>query len=94
MTSPLQLQLQASTIANGAGTVEIRTLPYLPPFGLVRICGQDGTDQIHVKLMAFHVGAGQYPVFCVDRQVAGPWFSYFADQVNAYFEAAAPYERP
>jgi len=72
---------------------DIYTVPYLPPYGIIRITDGAGHDVLHVKLMAFKVGAGNFPVFTLTRN-SGEWFEFFAEQLELYFATGRPYPNP
>jgi hypothetical protein len=83
----------AASLRGTSGEVEIHTIPYLPPFGIIRTSGGATRDTIHVKLMAFKVGAGQFPVFSL-YDSADQWFKFFVDQLERYYAHGTPYHTP
>lgn len=76
----------ARALADAGGSLELKTIPYLPPFGILRFAGLGASDVIFVKLMACKVGAGQYPVLRISRDSSPEWFEYFASQIELYLE--------
>lgn len=79
----------AKALAETGGSIDIRTIPYLPPFGLLRFAGPGVSDVVFVKLMAFKVGSGQFPVLRVNRDRSPEWYEFFVEQIEGYFEKGA-----
>lgn len=69
--------------------IEVRALPYIPPFGLVVTKNDDGTGRIYVKLFSFRTVPGQYPTIAVNSNDVG-WFSFFSEQYEEFWDAAIP----
>lgn len=90
VTDDVQAQINfAKALADAGGSLDIRTIPYLPPFGILRFAGPGVSDVIFVKLMAYKVGPGQFPVLRVSREKSPEWYDYFAEQIECYFEHGA-----
>lgn len=83
-----QLQFARTLRESSPGSFRLATIPYLPPFGMVRFAGPGVDDVVFVKLMAFRVGAGQFPVLKVAGEGAAQWFTFFSEQIQRYLDQA------
>ncbi|HHE32557.1 MAG TPA: toll/interleukin-1 receptor domain-containing protein [Chlorobaculum parvum] len=70
-------------------SIQVRTLEYVSPYGLFLASGKR-SSKIYVKLMPFRVSTGQYPTFCVDKQIDEKWFVFFARQYDLFWKASVP----
>ena len=68
--------------------MQIRTMPYLPPYGLVIIEHHDKTSTVYVKLLTFQKADAEQPSFEVDSENDADWNKFFKDQFNSLWKAA------
>jgi len=93
VSGDIRAQLQfAKALRESSGSLRLGTVPYLPPFGMVRFAGPGVEDVIFIKLMAFRVGAGQFPVLKVTSGASAQWYTYFAEQIRSYLDYSTEVE--
>ena len=68
--------------------LEIRTIPYIPPYGIVVIESFDGAAKVYVKLTPFRTTTGQFPSFEVNNLTDSIWFKFFFDQFELFWAAS------
>jgi len=66
--------------ASSPDQFEIRVMPYLAPYSLVIIEGDDDISRAYVKLLPFQRPEPESPTFEVHSQYDGEWFQFFLDQ--------------
>ena len=87
VSGDIRAQLQfAKTLRESSDSLRLGTVPYLPPFGMVRFAGPGVEDVIFIKLMAFRVGAGQFPVLKVASDASVEWYTFFSGQIQSYLD--------
>jgi hypothetical protein len=65
--------------------IRIRTIPYIPPYGLVIIHTANNISKVHVKVRAFRA-PGRMPSFELDSHKDPSWHTFFVEQFEKLWE--------
>jgi hypothetical protein len=66
--------------------MQIRTIPYVPPYGMVIIEGLDGMCKAYMKIISFKNPDNQHPSFEVTNEVDSVWFQFFVEQFERMWD--------
>lgn len=66
--------------------IELKLLPYPPPYGLIMIEKRSGESKIYFKPYTFR-GEGKNPVLIFDKKKDQEWYSYFNSQFDKMWDA-------
>lgn len=69
-----------------SGLVQARTIPYVPPFGIVLIERADGSALAVVKLYSFRTPDREHPSFSVSSTDDREWCRFFREQFDKFWE--------
>jgi hypothetical protein len=84
-------QQQADSESRG-GSLTVRLLSYAPSFGIMSFDANRPVGTMFVELYPHHTGFGSPPAFELTLQKDRDWYTYFADQFEAMWEAATPWK--
>lgn len=85
------LSLHESDATRG-GSLAVRLLSYAPSFGILGFDADRSSGTLFVEIYPHHAGFGTSPLFSLTPQEDGEWFAYFAEQFEAMWQAATPWE--
>ncbi|MGB5053445.1 MAG: hypothetical protein WBO24_03505, partial [Nitrospirales bacterium] len=71
-----------------AGTFELRTIDYMPPWALVLVDPDDGDGLIQVGLGTFGTDGRNRPSFLISKQNNADLFEMFCQEFDAFWESA------
>lgn len=70
------------------GNLDLRTMPYLPPYGIIIITEPNDLSTVFVRISSFRVSATEQPTFEVNNQDDKEWFAFYAQQFEYMWNEA------
>lgn len=87
VTDDVRSHIEFARSLQDAGNCVVQVIRYVPTLGMVHFSGTSAGNSVYAKLMAFQVGAGQYPVLHFSQSESREWYDYFVSQIDSYFVA-------
>jgi len=74
------------------GTIEVRTLSYVPSFALIMINPKSPDGQIRVTLYPYKAPPEENPGFWLKPDVDYKWYNFFIEQFDMLWKISKPFE--
>jgi hypothetical protein len=78
--------------ANQPGNIELRLVPYVPPYSIIIIQKQNNLSIAHVRLSSFRVSFTEQPTFIIHEHDDKVWFDFFKQQFELLWRESTKVE--